>query len=57
MRLMCQSCTSKQIDLQTLFVTTTALLCQNASGYKSAPVRYKCCYYLTPPRSVLTKQI
>ena len=56
MLLLCQSCTTKQIDLQAFFVTTAALLCQHVivkNRCKSAAAQYKCCYYLAPPQSIL----
>ena len=57
---LCQSCTPKQIDLQAIlllqlpYCVSVLLL---TSGCKLAATQYKCCYYLAPPPSMLTKQI
>ena len=56
------SCTPKQIDLQA-FLLLQLPYCGNVfnllltSRCKSAAAQYKCCYYLVPPPSILTKQI
>ena len=54
------SCTQTQIDLQALFVTTAALLCQRVvinKRCKSAAAQYKRRYYLAPTQSIITKQM
>ena len=60
MQLLCQSCASKQINLQT-FLLLQLPYCVNVllltGGCKSAAAQYKPCYYLAPPQSILTKQI
>ena len=56
----CQSCTPKQIVLQT-FLLLQLLYCVSVllltSGCKWTASQYKHHYYLVPPQSVLTKQI
>ena len=54
------SCTPKQIDLQA-FLLLQLLYCVSVSlltsGCKSAAAQYKHHYYLTPPQTILTKQM
>ena len=60
MRLLCQSCTPKQIDLQAIlllqlpYCVSVLLL---TSGCKSAAAQYQRHYYLVHPQITLTKQI
>ena len=60
MRLLCRSCTPKQIHLQAIlllqlpYCVSTLLL---TSGCKSAAAQYKHRYYLKPPPSIPTKQL
>ena len=58
MRLVCRSCTPKQIDLQAFLILQlpyriSMLLLK--SGCKSAPAQYKRHYYLPPPQALLRK--
>ena len=60
MRLLCRSCTPKQIHLQAILLLqlpycVSVLLLTNRC--KLAPAQYKHRYYLTPPQIILTKQI
>ena len=54
------SCTPKQINLQA-FLLLQLPYCVSmlllTSGCKLVAAQYKCCYYLAPPQSILTKQI
>ena len=60
MRMLCQSRTPKQIDLQVILLLQLPYCVRMlllTSGCKSAAAQYKCHYYLAPPQSILTKQI
>ena len=60
MRMLCQSCTPKQIDLQAILLLQLPYCVRMlllTSGCKSEAAQYKRRYYLVPPQSILTKQI
>ena len=60
MRLLCQSCTTKQIDLQAFLLLQlpycVACYCQQADVNRQLHYT-NARYYLAPPQSILTKQI